>query len=58
MAKYSVHLTFKKPKGGSGGTKWFSVNATSESEAKKTALEHAKSQNPDYLWSVDKVRAL
>lgn len=58
MARYSVNLNFKKPNGGSGGNKWFHVSATSESEAKKTALEHAKSQNPDYLWSVDKVRAL
>lgn len=57
MARYSVNLHFKKPNG-NGGNKWFSINATSESEAKKTALEHAKSQNPDYLWSVDKVRAL
>lgn len=57
MARYSVNLTYRKPNG-NGGNQWFSVNATSENEAKQTALEHAKAQNPDYRWSVDKVRAI
>ncbi|STY98656.1 Uncharacterised protein [Moraxella lacunata] len=58
MARYNVNLHFKKPSGASGGNRWFLVHATSESEAKQTALEQAKSQNPDYLWSVDKVKPL
>lgn len=57
MARYSVNLYYKKPNG-NGGNKWFNVNATSEGEAKQAALEQAKAQNPDYSWSVDKVKPL
>lgn len=58
MSRYSVNLKFTKPSGGSGGNKWFNVNASSESEARREALDQAKSSEPTYTWQVIKVNKL
>lgn len=53
MARYSVLLRFTKPNSsGSSATKWFTVEASSSSSTKSEALAQARSQNPDYQWSV------